>query len=169
MVRSQLQRFAPEKHQGRHRWNSSWRLGRRRNSCSWQRLGYSGRWWISRPHLYYPLQPHAPQAPFNLCSLSAPIISCPHSGILPLPPLTVCAPYSPYPPPPSHQASLPSPSSPQRYSDSGCIPMMLHLLYSRFFCLIFCISLVASVPLSGRVVANGCASVWWREAWRMGQ
>ena len=36
----------------------------RRNSCSRQRLGYTGRWWISRP-----LQPHPPQAPFNLSAL----------------------------------------------------------------------------------------------------
>ena len=73
------------------------------------------------------------------------------SGTLPLPPLTVCAPWSPYPPPTFHRASPPSSSSPQCYSDAGCIPMMRHLLCSRFFRLIVCISLVESVPVSVRV------------------
>ena len=45
-----------------------------------------------------------------------------HFETLPLPALAVCAPYSPYPPPPSHQASLSWPSSPQRYSYSGVYP-----------------------------------------------
>ena len=62
------------------------------------------------PHLYYPRQFHAPPAPW-LSSLFATIISRSSLWNSTSVSIDACAPCCPYPPPPSHRASLPSPSS----------------------------------------------------------
>ena len=81
-----------------------------------------------------------------------------HSGTLCLLPLTVCAPYIPYLPPPSHWAFLSSRSSPQHYSYSG-IAMMLCLLCSRFFRLTGSrLYLWGSI---GTVIRKGCRRGRW--------
>ena len=58
-------------------------------------------------HPYYPPSMHH-QLP-NYARYLPRLYHAPHFGTLPLYPLTVCAPCCPYPSPPSHRASLPSP------------------------------------------------------------
>ena len=81
-------------------------------------------------HPYYPPFMHH-QLP-NYARYLPRLYHAPHFGTLPLYPLTVCAPCCPYPSPPSHRASLPSP----RHYSHSCVyphdapsPLQQDLLY----------------------------------------